>query len=210
MLLQGEIKDTHHRELPKQEEPLYGNSANTFLKSDASTGRHYYDLNAAMQNYRGPWLFGHEHVEVFVGRLKAQWEQFCPVPADLGDGILMKGNVVYRQPDGSWRKSNDAYEGVLRTKHGLDGGRYFLGRTQHTFFGRNFPNGRLTVEANLNIHLNQHSAGNPLIPVPARPAAQAYTQSSYTGPSVMSYPEYDSSYGGSYGSSYGGGSYQPY
>lgn len=203
MLLQGEVKDNSVIELPKQSDTEYGaaaaaTSSDPFLKADAQTGRHYIDLNTAMNTYQGAWLYGHEHVIVYVGRLKADWEQFCPVPADVRDGILMKGNVLYRMADGTWRKSNDQFEGTLSTQ---GGGRYFVGRTQHTFLGSNLPNGRLCVIANLNMHLSQSSSSNPLVTIPRRQQQQqqqqqtepaAYTQRSYKEP-TLSYPKYESS-----------------
>lgn len=162
------------------------------MKADTSTGRHYVDLNEAMNNYRGAWLYGHEHVVTNVGKLRAEWEQFCPVPADIGDGVLVKGNVLYRHADGSWAKSGDQFEGVLRTVHGAQGGRYFIGRTQHTFHGRRFPGGSLKVVAQLNLHLSQRASSNPLFKVPkSNPEAVShYRRSSYSSP-TLSYPSYE-------------------
>ncbi len=76
---------------------------------------------------QAPWLFGKEHVEVNVNRMKGQWVQWCPIPADIRDGVLMRGNVIYQNPDGTYRQSADLYEGVIETQ----GDRYFVGKTQH-------------------------------------------------------------------------------
>ena len=174
---------------------MYSAASESYLTSEASTGRHYVDLNAAMNTYRGAWLYGREHVQVYVGRMKAEWEQFCPVPADIRDGVLMKGNVLYRKSNGGWNRSGDQFEGVLRTEHGRGGGRYFVGKTQHTFFGSNLPSGKLTVVANLSIPLSHKSPQNPLVPVSSRPSAPtsqpSYQQNTYTPP-TLSYPSYDS------------------
>lgn len=170
MLLTGEIKDKSYDEPPRQQEPMYAQSSELFLKADAQTGRHFYDLNAANKSYAGPWLFGKENVECTVDRLQAKWMQWCPVPADLRDGILMRGNVIYENPNGSSRVSTDMFEGELRTENG---NRFFLGRTQHTFYGRNLPNGSLRVVANLNICLDQRLPYNPLMVPPAAVAAQS-------------------------------------
>jgi len=208
-LLQGEVKDTHQREIPRQYnaqvDTLYGNTADSYLKEDATTGQHYVDLNAAMTTYRGAWLYGQEHIITHLGRLRAEWEQFCPVPADLGDGILLRGNVLYRHQDGSWSRSDDQYEGSLRTLHGLHGGRFFVGRTQHTFLGRQLPNGRLKVVADLDIPLTHKSPSNPLVavgsPSPA-PGGGGESPSSYQRqaftPPTLSYPSYESSYDGGF------------
>jgi hypothetical protein len=199
MLLQGEVKDNSVVELPKQYDTEYGAAtaaSETCLKADAQTGRHYVDLNTAMTTYQGAWLYGHEHVIVYVGRMKADWEQFCPIPADVRDGVLMKGNVLYRNADGTWRKSSDQFEGTLSTQPGPGGGRWFVGRTQHTFLGSNIPGGRLCVVANLNMHLSQSSPSNPLVTIPKPRAEQqnepaSYTQRSYKEP-TLSYPKYES------------------
>ena len=196
LLLQGEVKDNTSRELPRQPEAMYARAADTYLKSDAATGKRYIDLNAAMQSYRGAWLYGSQHVQVFVNRMKAQWEQFCPVPADIPDGVLMRGNVLYRTASGGWQRSPDQFEGVLKTKHGFHGGRYFIGRTQHTFQGRNLPGGRLTVVGQLDICLSHTAPANPLVSVNSPPGGgQSYRQSesSYSAP-ALSYPTYESGY----------------
>ncbi len=162
-----------------------------------------------MTGYRGAWLYGSEHVQVFVGRLKAEWEQFCPVPADVRDGILMRGNVLYRQSSGGWSKSGDQFEGVLRTEHGRGGLRYFVGKTQHTFRGSQLPNGQLTVIAKLEIPLSHKAPNNPLVSVPGGGGGgedggggggggsqgYAYNQNTYTSP-TLSYPTYESSQNG--------------
>lgn len=167
----------------------------TYLKSDAKSGSHYVDLNAAMTGgYRGAWLYGSEHIVTHVGKLRAEWEQFCPVPADIRDGILLKGNVFYRHNNGNWVKSPDRYEGVLRTVHGANGGRYFVGRTQHTFHSRRFKGGSLRVQAHLNIRLSHRAPSNPLFKVPARNKALVhhYQRRTYTEP-TLSYPSYQRS-----------------
>ena len=179
MLLTGEVKDKDYQDPPRQQEALYAHSSDQYLKADAETGKHYYDLNAANKSYAGPWLFGKENVQVFVDGMKAQWLQWCPVPADLRDGVFLRGNVIYENPNGSYRMSTDLFEGVLHTegRH-----RFFVGRTQHTFYGRNLPEGSLKVIANLNIALNQRLAHNPMmIPPPATESgANAYLPQNYS------------------------------
>ncbi|MBX3151689.1 hypothetical protein KF728_16155 [Candidatus Obscuribacterales bacterium] len=175
--------------MPKQQETFSASASDTYLKSDAQTGRHYIDLNTAMDNYRGAWLYGQEHVRVLVGRMKAEWEQFCPVPADVQDGILMRGNVLYRQANGGWNKSPDQFEGVIRTNSGC---RYFVGKTQHTFYARNLPNGHLQVVADLNIPLSHRSPSSPLVAMPQTASGggqPSYSQNTYTPP-TLSYPGY--------------------
>lgn len=162
------------------------------MKSDAQTGRHYIDLNTAMNTYRGAWLYGSEHVRVLVGRLKAEWEQFCPIPADLQDGIMLRGNVLYRQASGGWTKSPDLFEGVLHTSTGNGGVRIFSGKTQHTFYASNLPGGRLKVVADLNIPLSHRSPSSPLVSIPqsaSNSAPASYSQNTYSAPS-LSYPGY--------------------
>ncbi|HEY9785644.1 MAG TPA: hypothetical protein V6D17_09605, partial [Candidatus Obscuribacterales bacterium] len=181
MQLTGEVKDDAYADLPRQQQAEYAPSTDTFLRSDASTGRHYYDLNAATKAYSGPWLFGKQHVEVLVGNLKAQWLQWCPVPADIRDGVLMRGNVIYQNPDGSYRISGDLFEGVIRTEHGLTSERFLIGRTQHTFYGPQLPNGRMQVIANLRIPLTERLSYNPMIP-----------RSRSEQPAVASYSSYPS------------------
>lgn len=144
-----------------------------------------------MDTYHGAWLYGQEHIQIMVGRMKAEWEQFCPVPADIQDGIMLKGNVLYRQANGSWRRSPDKFEGTLRT---YSGGRVFVGRTQHTFYGQNLPNGRMQVVADLNMRLSQKAPANPLVAMP-RPNEQSpmsYNQNSYSPP-TLSEPGYQQS-----------------
>jgi hypothetical protein len=171
MLLNAEIKDDHFSELPRQQlQAQYAYPAATYLKADASTGKHYIDLNAAAKSYAGAWLFGTQNVQVFVGNLKAQWVQWCPVPAGIGDGVLLRGNVIYEYPNKSYRTSKDMYEGVIRTANGE---RFFEGQTQHTFSGSNVPNGYLKVVANLNIPLTQRLAYNPMIVMPSKQRANA-------------------------------------
>lgn len=179
--------------MPKQQETFSASASDTYLKSDAQTGRHYIDLNTAMDHYRGAWLYGQQHVRVLVARMKAEWEQFCPVPADVQDGIQLRGNVLYRQANGGWSKSSDLFEGVLRTYTGNGGIRCFVGKTQHTFYGRNLPGGQLKVVADLNIPLSHRSPSSPLVSVPTsamNSAAPSYSQNTYTPP-TLSYPSYD-------------------
>ena len=147
-----------------------------------------------MKEYRGAWIYGNEHVVTHVGRARAEWEQFVPLPADIRDGVLVKGNVLYRQKNGSWRRSNDRVEGVLRTVHGRHGGRYFVGRTQHSFYGRRFKGGRLRVVAQLNVRMSHKAPSNPLFPVPQRSpqSAPQYRRQTYTAP-TLTYPDYERS-----------------
>jgi len=192
MLLNAEIKDDNYADLPRQQlQAQYVHPTNTYLRADASTGKHYIDLNAAAKNYNGAWLFGSENVECFVGNLKAQWQQWCPVPAGIADGVMMRGNVIYQNNDKSYRTSTDQFEGVIRTVHGE---RVFEGETQHTFYGRNFPNGALTVVAKLSIPLTKQLAYNPMIVLPSRQNAD-YKSNSYQRPVVASsysnYQRYD-------------------
>lgn len=179
-------------EMPKQQETFSANASDSYLKADAQSGRHYIDLNTAMDRYRGAWLYGQEHVQVLVGRMRAEWEQFCPVPADVEDGILLRGNVLYRQANGGWSKSPDQFEGVLRTYTGNGGVRFFVGKTQHTFYARNLPQGHLQVVADLNIPLTHKSPSSPLVSIPqsASNRAPSYSQHTYTAP-TLSYPSYE-------------------
>ncbi len=162
MQLQAEVKYDGYDDLPKQQEVKYADSNASYLKADVSTGKHYYDLNAASKTYSGPWLFGKQKVEVNLRGMRGQWIQWCPVPADVKDGVLLRGNVIYQNGDGSYRLSPDVYEGVIESEHGFEGGRYFVGRTQHTFVSNNLPGGQLRVVANLRIHLDQRLAYNPM------------------------------------------------
>lgn len=162
MQLQAEVKYDGYDDLPRQQEVKYADSTATYLKADASTGKHFYDLNAASKTYSGPWLFGKQKVEVNLRGMRGQWIQWCPVPADVKDGVLLRGNVIYQNGDGSYRLSPDVYEGVIESEHGFEGGRYFVGRTQHTFVSNNLPGGQLRVVANLRIHLDQRLAYNPM------------------------------------------------
>ncbi|MBX9950443.1 MAG: hypothetical protein K2Y39_14845 [Candidatus Obscuribacterales bacterium] len=180
MQLQAEIKDDNYQELPRQQEAMYAKSTDTFLRADASTGKHYYDLNAATKSYSGPWLFGKEHVEVNVNRMRGQWVQWCPIPADIRDGVLMRGNVIYQNPDGSYRQSSDVYEGVIETH----GDRYFVGRTQHTFVSPNLPGGSMKVIANIRICLNERMAYNPMMP-----RSQQSSMASAPAPSYSQYQQ---------------------
>lgn len=180
MQLNAEIKDDNYQELPRQQEAMYAKSTDTFLRADASTGKHYYDLNAASKTYSGPWLFGRERVEVNVDRMKGNWVQWCPVPADIRDGVLMRGNVIYQNQDGTYRQSSDVYEGVIETH----GDRYFVGRTQHTFVSPNLPGGQMKVVANIRICLNERLSYNPMIP-----RSQQSSMAS-APPQQQSYPQY--------------------
>lgn len=169
MQLEAEVKDNIYADLPRVQDPVYAHPATTYLKAEAKTGRRFIDLNAAAKNYSGPWMFGSENIQVLVGRMRAQWIQWCPVPAGIGDGILMKGNVIYQNPDGSHKMSGDIFEGMIVSE---PGGRFFEGKTQHTFYGRNLPGGSLKVVANVRIPLSQHLAYNPLMVHPNAQAAK--------------------------------------
>lgn len=193
LLLNGEVKEDATRELPRQQEPLYAASSDNYVKLDSGTGRQYYDLNAANRSYRGAWLYGQEHIQVLVGPLKAQWDQWCPIPADIPDGVLIKGSVVYQQPNGSWNPSADEFEGILRTSGGI---RYFVGKTQHTFTGRNVPGGMMKVVANLNVKLTGSASSNPLMPI--RRQSTPYQVGGAGGPAT--YEPYARSQSGAYGS----------
>lgn len=195
LLLNGEVKEDAVKELPRQQEPLYARSSDNYVKMDAGTGRQYYDLNAATRSYRGAWLYGSEHIQVYVGPLKAQWDQWCPIPADIPDGVLIKGGVVYQQPNGSWNPSADEFEGVLRTMGGV---RYFIGKTQHTFSGRNVPNGMMKVVANMNVKLTGSASSNPLVPI--RRQSSQYTAGGGGGGGPATYSPYSRSESGPYGS----------
>jgi len=185
MLLDAEIKDDSYNEMPRQQlQAQYAQPTNTYLRADASTGKNYIDLNAAAKSYAGAWLFGTENVQCFVGTLKAQWQQWCPIPAGIADGVLMRGNVIYQNPDKTYRTSSDQYEGVIRTVHGE---RIFEGETQHTFYGRNLPNGSMRVVAKLSIPLTKRLAYNPMIVLPSRQNADYGNGSgSYQRPVVAS------------------------
>ncbi|HEY9733509.1 MAG TPA: hypothetical protein V6C89_16440 [Drouetiella sp.] len=192
MLLDAEVKDDNYADMPRQQlQAQYAHPANSYLRSDASTGKNYIDLNAAVKSYSGAWLFGSENVECFVGNLKAQWQQWCPIPAGIADGVLMRGNVIYQNPGNTYRTSSDQFEGVIRTEHGE---RIFEGETQHTFYGKNFPGGSLKVVAKLSIPLTQRLAHNPMIVLPSRQNT-AYNSGSNQRPVVASsysnYQRYD-------------------
>ncbi len=187
MQLTAEIKDDNYAELPRQQEAHYASSTDTLLRADASTGKHYFDLNAAAKSYSGPWLFGREHIQISVNGMKAQWMQWCPVPADIRDGIQMRGNVIYQNPNGTYRTSGDLYEGAIES-HGDE--KYFVGRTQHTFFANNLPGGQLKVVANIKIELNERLPYNPMLTRSSSPPAQNV---------VASYGQQAVSYGNSSG-----------
>jgi hypothetical protein len=176
MQLTAEIKDDNYADLPRQQEAIYAKSTDTLLRADASTGKHYYDLNAAAKSYSGPWLFGRQHVQVSVNGMNAQWMQWCPVPADIRDGVMMRGNVIYQNQNGTYRTSSDVYEGVIESEHGFEGGKYFVGRTQHTFFANNLPGGKLQVVANIKIHLNERLPYNPMMPRSSANTVASYDQ----------------------------------
>lgn len=180
MLLNAEIKDDGYADLPRQQQAQYAAPAPTYLKADASSGKHYVDLNEAAKTYSGAWLFGTEQISVYVGALKAQWRQWCPIPAGIADGVLLRGNVIY-QNNGQSRMSNDIYEGVIRTEHGT---RYFRGQTTHTFYGRNFPGGSIRVKADLNIALTQRLAYNPMM---VSPVQQQQNQNQYANQQAQPY-----------------------
>lgn len=189
MLLTAEIKDDNYQELPRQAETQYAPPSQTYLKADASTGRNYVDLNAAAKTYDGAWLFGREHVEMNVSGMRAEWQQWCPVPAGIADGVLLRGNVIYQNNDGSYRMSSDQFEGILRTEGGQ---RYFDGKTQHTFHSNNLPGGSMRVVANLHIALTQQLAYNPMIVLPHRQEQyQSQQAAQYSNPSAQYWqPQY--------------------
>ncbi len=190
MQLTAEVKDDNYQEMPRQQEAMYAKSTDTFLRADASTGKHYYDLNAATKSYCGPWLFGTEHVAVNVDRMRGQWIQWCPIPADIRDGVLMRGNVIYQNPNGTYRMSTDVYEGVIETH----GDRYFVGKTQHTFQAPSLPGGRMQVVANIRIRLNERLAYNPMMPR-SQPSQVASAPANYgqyrQQPPVAAYSNYE-------------------
>lgn len=212
MLLNAEIKDEGYADLPRQQQAQYAQPTQTYLKADASTGKNYIDLNAAAKTYNGAWLFGQEHVECYVGRLKAQWLQWCPVPAGIADGVLLRGNVIYQNADKTYTMSSDQYEGVLRTE-GHE--RIFIGKTQHTFHGSNLPNGSMRVVADLRINLNERLAYNPMVSLPSQQIAQrpnSYQSAPYGQYGQQGYgSEQQASYGApqSYGSGYSTQNQQP-
>ncbi|HEY9677673.1 MAG TPA: hypothetical protein V6C76_06675 [Drouetiella sp.] len=184
-LLNAEIKDDNYDTLPRQQlQAQYAQPANTYLKADASTGKNYVDLNAAAKGYFGPWLFGSEHVQVHYQGIHAQWQQWVPVPAGIADGVLLRGNVMYENPNGSYNTSNDKFEGTIRTSFGE---RVFEGETQHTFYGRDLPNGSMVVVAKLSIPLNQRLAHNPMMVSPSQQATMANNNNNYrpSSPPVM-------------------------
>ncbi len=188
MLLDAEIKDDNYNEMPRQQlQAQYAHPTNTYLRADVSTGKNYIDLNAAAKTYTGAWLFGNENVQCFVGTLKAQWQQWCPIPAGIADGVLMRGNVIYQNLDKTYRTSSDQYEGVIRTVHGE---RVFEGETQHTFYGRTLPNGSMRVVAKLYIPLTQRLAYNPMIVLPSRQSTAGANISSSRPVMASSYSNY--------------------
>jgi hypothetical protein len=179
MLLNAEVKDDSYADLPRQQQAQYAHPAQTYLKADASTGRHYIDLNEAAKTYRGAWLFGEQSVEMYVDGLQAQWRQWCPIPAGIPDGVLLRGTVVYANQDKTYRKSNDTFEGTIETINGV---RHFIGQTTHTFVSRYLPGGTARVEARLNIPLTQTLAYNPMSVSPVRQQAEYQQQQSARQP----------------------------
>lgn len=166
MLLTAEIKDDNYTDLPRAQEVQTAPPAAQYLKADVSTGQNYVDLNAAAHSYSGPWLFGRQHIQITVGDTDAQWDQWLPVPAGIADGVMLRGNVIYENPNGSYRMSDDRFEGVIRTEAQL---RYFEGRTQHTFVGAN----PMRVAANLTIPFTQVLPYNPMVVLPSKQIAVA-------------------------------------
>lgn len=197
MLLNAEVKDDAYADMPRQQDVQYAQASSTYLRADAATGKHYVDLNAAAKTYMGAWLFGQEHVQVNVGRLRAQWLQWCPVPAGIADGVLLRGNVIYQNPDKTYRTSADQFEGVLRTE-GRE--RVFVGKTQHTFYASNLPNGQMKVVADINIPLTERLAYNPMISLPSQQIAQRQNIYQQMG----GQPAYGNGYGNGGANGYGG------
>jgi hypothetical protein len=191
VLLNAEIKDDGYAELPRHQQAQYAYPATTYLKADVAGGRHYVDLNEAAKTYSGAWLFGTQQINLNVGSLKAQWRQWCPIPAGIADGVLLKGNVIYQNSNGASRMSNDTYEGVIRTQGDT---RYFEGRTTHTFYGRNFPNGFIRVEADLNIPLTERLAYNPMVVTPTKQIAYSNNGSRYQNSGSRYYRSYQQPY----------------
>jgi len=176
MQLTGEVKEEAAVDVDRQQQPMYARSADNYLRADANSGKMYYDLNAATRNYNGAWLSGQENVVVNVGRMRGQWMQFCRVPADVPDGVLLRGNVMYRLQNGGWSMSPDVFEGVLRSRGQA---RWFVGRTTHTFYGGQLPNGMVKVSAELNMGLNSASHEPAIVAVPARPQGDTAAYGSY-------------------------------
>jgi hypothetical protein len=162
MLLNAEIKDDHYNELPRQQEAQYAYPAAKYLKADAATGQSYIDLNAAARSYSGPWLMGHQAITASSNDISVNWNQSCLIPAGIADGVMIRGNVIYQNPDGTYRMSNDMFEGVLRT--GTDY-RYFEGQTQHTYHAANVPFGALHLNGQLLTALTQTLPYNPMIAI---------------------------------------------
>lgn len=162
MLLNAEIKDDNYVEMPRQQQPEYAYPAAKYLKADASTGQHYIDLNAAAQSYPGPWLMGRQTVSGSANEMNISWHQSCLIPAGIADGVLIKGNVIYQQPDGTYRLSPDQFEGVLRTGPQY---RYFEGQTQHTYHSQEVAFGELHMTGQLMTPLTQSLPYNPMIAI---------------------------------------------
>lgn len=182
MLLNAEIKEDNYVDLPRQETPQMAQPASQFLKADVSTGQHYIDLNAAATAYSGPWLFGKQHIVVPTPGGTGSWDQSLPVPAGIADGVLIKGNVIYSNGDGTYRMSPDRFQGVIRTEGSW---RVFEGSTEHTF------DDGVHVVADLNIPFSQILPYNPLIVVPPRnapPPQQMAAQTTYAPPSAPNAP----------------------
>jgi hypothetical protein len=159
MLLNAEIKDDHYTELPRQQEPQYAYPAAKYLKADAATGQSYIDLNAAAHSYSGPWLRGHQSITASSNDISIDWGQSCLVPAGIADGVMIRGSVIYKNPDGSYRMSQDAFEGVLRTGPQY---RYFEGQTQHTYHSPDVPFGVLHLTGQLETPLTETLPYNPM------------------------------------------------
>jgi hypothetical protein len=162
MLLNAEIKDDHYVDLPRQQEAQYAYPAARYLKADASTGQSYIDLNAAAQSYSGPWLMGKQTIEASAGDITIDWHQSCLVPAGIADGVMIRGNVIYQNPDGTYRMSQDQFEGVLRSGPNY---RFFEGQTQHTYHAANVPFGAVHLTGRLNTPLTQTLPYNPMIAI---------------------------------------------
>lgn len=184
MLLNAEIKDDNYAEMPRQPEPQYAYPAAKYLKADAASGQSYVDLNAAAQGYSGPWLMGRQTVSSSAQDITIDWHQSCLVPAGIADGVLIKGNVIYQNRDGTYRLSADQFEGVLRTGPQY---RYFEGQTQHTYHAADVPFGELHLNGQLMTPLTQTLPYNPMIAIqrtaqqPSQPAG-IFTQRSFRQP----------------------------
>jgi hypothetical protein len=176
MLLNAEIKDDHYTDLPRQQDAQFAYPAAKYLKADAATGQSYIDLNAAAQSYSGPWLMGHQAMNASSNDISIEWNQSCLVPAGIADGVMIRGNVIYKNANGSYRMSNDAFEGVLRTGPEF---RYFEGQTQHTYHDASVPFGALHLNGQLSTPLTQTLPYNPMIAIQANAGQQTATYEPY-------------------------------